>query len=221
MKTIRLTISAFLVLALLFSCKTMNNTTKGGLIGAGAGAAVGAGVGKLAGNTAVGAIIGAAIGGTAGVLIGKKMDKQAAEMQRDLEGAKVERIGEGIKITFDSGLLFAVNSSNLSGVSRGNLEELAVILNKYPDTNILIEGHTDDTGSNEYNLKLSEKRANSVSGHLLKNSIVMSRITTMGYGEEQPIVENNSEANRALNRRVEIAIYANEKMKKAAKKGQI
>ncbi|TKG94747.1 hypothetical protein EYV94_12450 [Puteibacter caeruleilacunae] len=221
MKSLKQLTIVMLISALLVSCATMNNTTKGGLIGAGAGAALGAGIGKLAGNTAVGTIIGAAVGGTAGVFVGKYMDKQVAELQNDLKDAKIERVGEGIKITFDSGLLFAVNSSDLNSRSRANLDELAAVLNKYPDTNILIEGHTDDTGSNDYNMKLSERRASGVSGYLMANQVLSTRLITKGYGEEQPIVENSSEANRSMNRRVEIAIYANDKLKKAAEKGQL
>lgn len=206
---------------ILFSCQSMNNLAKGGLIGTGAGAALGAGIGKIAGNTAAGAIIGAAVGGSAGVLIGRYMDKQVEEMQRDLQNAKVERVGEGIKITFDSGILFQVNKSDLSLVAQNNLNDLAVILNKYPDTYVAVEGHTDDTGSNEYNQKLSEKRARNVSIYLMEKNVLGGRISSEGYGEERPVVANTSSVNRALNRRVEISIYANEKLKEAAEKGQI
>ncbi|MDP4184123.1 MAG: OmpA family protein [Bacteroidota bacterium] len=221
MKNFKVFMAIVLSASMLFSCKSLNNTAKGGMIGTGAGALVGAGIGKLAGNTAVGAIIGAAVGGTTGVLIGHYMDKQVKELQNDLKGAKVERVGEGIKITFDSGLLFPVNSSTLSGQSQANLNDLATILNKYKDTNILIEGHTDNTGKAEYNQALSERRANSVASTLINQNVVPSRITTKGYGMTQPIVDNNSEANRALNRRVEVAIFANDKLKKAAEKGQL
>jgi outer membrane protein OmpA-like peptidoglycan-associated protein len=205
----------------LTGCKTMNNAGKGAIIGTGAGAALGAGIGKLAGNTAIGAIIGAGVGGATGAVIGNYMDKQAAEMQKDLEGAKVERVGEGIKITFDSGILFALNSSALNQQSKDQLDKLSQILNKYSDTNILVEGHTDNTGTAEYNMKLSERRAQSVSTYLEGHNVAYSRITTKGYGEEQPIVANDTPEHRALNRRVEIAIFANEKLKKAAEKGTI
>ena len=211
-----------LLLTFLFTgCKTMSNAGKGAIIGTGAGAALGAGIGKLAGNTAIGAIIGAGVGGAAGAAIGNYMDKQAAEMQKDLEGAKVERVGEGIKITFDSGILFALNSSALSQQSQEQLDNLSQILNKYSDTNILVEGHTDNTGTAEYNMKLSERRAQSVASYLESHNVAYSRITTKGYGEEQPIVANDTPEHRALNRRVEIAIFANEKLKKAAEKGTI
>lgn len=211
-----------LLLSFLFTgCKTLNNAEKGAMIGTGTGAAVGAGIGKLAGNTAIGAIIGAGVGGATGAVIGNYMDKQAAEMQKDLEGAKVERVGEGIKITFDSGILFALNSSALNQQSKDQLDKLSQILNKYSDTNILVEGHTDNTGTAEYNMKLSERRAQSVSTYLEGHNVAYSRITTKGYGEEQPIVTNDTPEHRALNRRVEIAIFANEKLKKAAEKGTI
>jgi outer membrane protein OmpA-like peptidoglycan-associated protein len=203
------------------SCKSWKRSEKGAAIGAGAGAAAGAVIGKQSGNTAVGAIIGAAVGGTAGALIGNYMDKQAEEMQRDLEGATVERVGEGIKITFDSGLLFATNSSELTPASKENLNELSKILNKYDDTNILVEGHTDNTGTDEYNQKLSEMRASGVENYLQQNNVSGSRITAKGYGEVQPVADNTTDASRAQNRRVEVAIYANKKLQKAAERGEI
>ncbi len=206
--------------ALFLGCNA-SKTAKGAAIGAGAGGAVGAIIGKAAGNTAVGAIIGASVGGTAGALIGRKMDKQAAELREDLKGAEIERVGEGIKITFDSGLMFAINSSDLNGTTKTNLADLAETLNKYEDTNILIEGHTDNTGSDAYNQTLSEKRANSVSNYLSTMGVKQPRLSTIGYGENQPISENETEVGREKNRRVEVAIYANEKMKKAAKRGDL
>jgi outer membrane protein OmpA-like peptidoglycan-associated protein len=194
----------------------MSRTMKGTGIGAAAGGAVGAIIGKQTGNTAVGAIIGAAIGGAAGAYIGNYMDKQAEEMQKDLEGAKIERVGEGIKITFDSGILFDVDKAALRSEARTNLDKLAVILNKYPDTDILIEGHTDATGSDEYNLELSRDRASSVSNYVAGLGVIATRFTTMGYGESQPIASNDTSDGRQQNRRVELAIMANDKLKKAA-----
>src|SRR5690606_15990143 len=131
----------------------------------------GAVIGHQYDNTALGAIIGAAVGGTTGALIGRHMDKQAEELREDLEGADVERVGEGIKITFDSGLLFEVNKSNLSETSKGNLDELAETLKKYEDTNILIEGHTDSTGTDEINDRLSDERAASVTQYLTAQGV--------------------------------------------------
>jgi outer membrane protein OmpA-like peptidoglycan-associated protein len=200
-----------------FSCASMNKAQQGAVIGAGSGAVLGGLIGRAAGNTIVGAIIGAAVGGAAGAFIGSYMDKQAAEMQRDLEGAKVERIGEGIKITFNSGLLFDVDKSELRVTSKQNLTDLARILNKYEDTNILVEGHTDSTGSDEHNQKLSKDRAESVSSYLAVLEVKSGRFTMMGYGENQPVATNDTDEGRQLNRRVDIAIMANEKLKKMAK----
>ncbi len=192
------------------------STQKGTAIGTAAGAVLGAAIGKKAGNTALGTILGAAIGGAAGMYIGNYMDKQAAEIERDLEGAKVERVGEGIKITFDSGILFDVDRAVLQPVAKADLERLAVILNKYSDTNILIEGHTDSTGPEEYNMELSRKRAEAVTAQLAAVSVDPVRFTLVGYGEIQPIATNETEFGRQANRRVELAIMANDKLKKVA-----
>ena len=191
------------------------------VIGAGAGGAAGAVIGNQMGNTALGAIIGAAVGGTAGYLIGNEMDKRAEEMRRDMQGAKIERVGEGIKITFDSGLLFDVNKSDLQPQAKENIASLAKILNKYTDTNILVEGDTDNTGSEEYNQKLSERRAQSVANHLMGLGIPSSRISLVGLGELNPIASNDTEYGRQQNRRVEVAIFANEKLKEAAENGEL
>jgi outer membrane protein OmpA-like peptidoglycan-associated protein len=198
-----------------------SNAVKGGAIGTAAGGVLGAVIGKQAGNTAVGAIIGAVVGGTAGALIGNYMDKQAAEMQKDLEGAKVERIGEGIKITFDSGILFDVNSSTLKEDARTNITKLSRILQKYSDTNILVEGHTDSDGTEEYNQALSERRAASVSGFAKGQGVAAGRFTTVGYGESQPVASNETVDGKAKNRRVDIAIFANDDLKAAAEKGKL
>lgn len=195
-------------------------TMVGGAIGAGAGGAIGGAIGKKAGNTAAGAIIGAAIGGTAGAAIGNYMDRQAAEIRRDIKGARVERVGEGIKITFNSGILFDVGSDALKSVARNNIDQLATVLNKYKDTEILIEGHTDSTGSESMNMRLSNKRASSVSRQLKSQGVVGRRITTNGYGENQPVADNGSSAGRRANRRVEVAIFANDKLKRAARENK-
>ena len=175
-------------------------------------------IGKQAGNTILGAIIGAAVGGAAGAYIGHYMDKQAAEIEQDLQGATVERVGEGIKITFNSGLLFDVNKATLRDASKAELAKLAQILNKYPDTNILVEGHTDNTGSEEYNLELSRQRAQSVENYLAGLNVNPTRFTIMGYGESQPIATNETAEGRQQNRRVDLAIMANDKLKKQAEK---
>lgn len=198
-------------------CASWSNKEKGAAIGGAGGAVLGGVIGKAAGSTVAGAIIGAAVGGAAGYYIGNYMDKQAAEIERDIEGAKVERIGEGIKITFDSGILFDVDKATLKQNSKDELGELAVILNKYADTNILIEGHTDSTGSEEYNLTLSKRRAESVSNWLAIQKVDPTRFTVMGYGEAQPVAPNETAEGRTLNRRVEVGIMANDKLKKVAK----
>jgi outer membrane protein OmpA-like peptidoglycan-associated protein len=198
-----------------------NNMARGGAIGAGVGGVVGGIVGNRMGNTAVGAIIGAAVGGTAGAAIGHYMDRQAQEMRKDLKNAKIERVGEGIKITFASGILFDVNSDALRQEARNNVDDLARILLKYKDTNIIVEGHTDSTGAENYNMKLSDNRASSVSRQLKSQGVQGLRISTVGYGEDQPIADNGISSGRQQNRRVEIAIFANDKLKRAAKNGTI
>jgi outer membrane protein OmpA-like peptidoglycan-associated protein len=209
------------VCLILGSCKNMKNAEKGTYIGAAGGAAAGAAIGKAGGNTALGAILGAVVGGAAGYGIGRYMDKQAEELKKDLEGAEIERVGEGIKITFRDGIQFAHNSSDLSEASKTNLKDLAETLNKYEDTNILIEGHTDITGTHEYNMKLSERRAEAVEDYLSSLNVKQKRVTTQGYGPDQPVADNNSDYGRQQNRRVEVAIFANEKLKKKAEKGEL
>ncbi|MBZ0247916.1 MAG: OmpA family protein [Cyclobacteriaceae bacterium] len=203
------------VVQFMLSCKA-SSTTKGVAIGAGSGAVIGGIIGRQSDHTAAGAIIGATVGGAAGALIGRHMDKQADELKADLAGATVERIGEGIKITFDSGLMFGFDSYKLSSNTTSNLTNLASTLNKYEDTDVLIEGHTDQKGSEEYNMELSKQRSNAVAVYLEQLSVKSSRITTQGYGELQPVSEIDEQ-----NRRVEVAIFANKKMKRAADRGQL
>lgn len=190
---------------------------KGAAIGAGAGGVVGGVIGNKAGNTAVGAILGAAVGGTAGAFIGDYMDKQAAELQEDLENARVERIGEGIKVTFDSGILFDFDKSTLRPASQEQIRTFADALKKYEDTDIFVAGHTDATGSEDYNLTLSRQRAESVANYLENLGVSRARFAITGFGEAQPIASNNSAEGQQLNRRVEVAIYANAKLKEVAK----
>lgn len=199
----------------MLSCKA-SSTTKGVAIGAGSGAVIGGIIGRQSDHTAAGAIIGATVGGAAGALIGRHMDKQADELKADLAGATVERIGEGIKITFDSGLMFGFDSYKLTSNTTSNLSNLANTLNKYEDTDIIIEGHTDKKGSEEYNMELSKQRSNSVASYLGQLNVKSSRISTQGYGELQPVSEIDEQ-----NRRVEVAIFANKKMKRAADRGQL
>jgi outer membrane protein OmpA-like peptidoglycan-associated protein len=217
----RLLSFALTLCVLLGSCKSMSKATKGAIIGTAGGALAGGAIGKAAGNTAAGAIIGAAVGGTTGYLIGRHMDKQAAELKKDLKGATVERVGEGIKITFHKGIEFAVGSSELTGFSKNNLTDLARVLNKYADTKVLIEGHTDSTGDHDRNQQLSEKRAASVTQYLTGLNVTSSRMDAVGYGPDQPVGDNATNAGRQQNRRVEVAIFADEKLKKKAEKGEI
>jgi len=212
--------TAFLIISFLavnMGCAGWSRTQKGAVIGAGTGGAIGGIIGHATGSTVAGILIGAAVGGLAGGFIGNYMDKQAAEIERDIQGAKVERVGEGIKITFSSGILFDVDKANLKDQFKGELAQLATILNKYEDTNILLAGHTDSTGSDEYNLQLSRNRAQSVADYLAIQNVNAARFTTQGYGKSDPIASNDTPEGRAQNRRVEVAIWANEKLKKVAK----
>jgi outer membrane protein OmpA-like peptidoglycan-associated protein len=197
-------------------CATKAET--GALVGAGGGAVIGAVIGKAAGNTAAGAIIGGVVGGAAGAVIGDYMDKQAAEMQRDLEGARIERVGEGIKITFQGGLLFDVDRSDLRPAAQENLVKLTTILQKYDDTNVLVEGHTDATGTEDYNMQLSLRRSSTVATFLAGQGVAAARLSAVGYGEIQPIATNETADGRQQNRRVEVAIFANDELKEAARR---
>ena len=206
-------------------CKSIKNNTnrtqRGAVIGAGAGGVAGGIIGKRAGNTVVGAILGAVIGGAAGAVIGRRMDKQAEEMQRELPNATVERVGEGIKITFNSDILFDVDRTDLKSGTQKSLTEFAATLNKYEDTNVLIEGHADATGADAYNQKLSKRRADAVANYLETKGVRSKRVDGKGYGETQPVADNDTEAGRSKNRRVEVAVFANEKMKKDAQDGKL
>ena len=208
----------------LSGCGTWNNTAKGTAIGVGGGAAVGAGIGALAGNTALGSVIGAAVGGTAGALIGKKMDKQKKELEATLpEETKIETVnnGEALKVTFDSGILFATNSSTLSDACKSALRNFATSLKANPDTDIRIVGFTDSTGKVDYNQTLSEKRAKSVYDYLMYAGVSTDRMVYEGKGVHDPVASNDTPEGRSLNRRVEIVILANEKMVQEAQQGTL
>ena len=204
------------------SFKRLNKEQRGAIIGVGAGGALGAVIGSKSKNPAVYAIIGSAVGGIAGTFIGKYMDKQAEKLKKDLDVlADVERVGEGIKITMKSGVLFDFNSSRINPKVNENLIKFAETLKQYPDTEILVAGHTDNVGTGEYNMKLSQQRAEAVSAVLKSNSVAKSRLTILGYGEKNPIAENVSDSGREQNRRVEFAIVANDKLKKQAAKNEV
>jgi outer membrane protein OmpA-like peptidoglycan-associated protein len=209
---------------LLFGCDATRNASKkekGAVIGTAGGAVIGGVVGNQVGdgNTALGAIIGGVVGGAAGAYIGDRMDKQAQRIEQEIPGAEVERVGEGINVTFDetSGVYFATDKYNIEGDSRTALNKLAGIFKEYPKTNILVEGHTDSTGSDAYNLTLSKNRAQAVTNFLVNEGIPSGRINTKWYGESQPKYDNSTVEGRAKNRRVELAIVANEELIEEAK----
>jgi len=208
-------ISAILILS---GCASWNKTQKGAVVGTAAGGAMGAVIGRASGNTALGAIIGAAVGGGAGAVIGRQMDKQAEEIENSVPDAKVERVGEGIVVEFNSNVLFGFDRSDLTGDAKINLNKLVTVLDKYPDTDIEVQGHTDSKGSKAYNQSLSERRAVAVSGYLTGRNITANRVVIKGFGETVPKYGNDTDKGRTQNRRVEFLIAANEKMKAEAAK---
>ncbi|HLU50865.1 MAG TPA: OmpA family protein [Flavobacteriaceae bacterium] len=217
---------ALSMIFMLSSCeatKNASNAQKGAVIGAAGGAVLGAILGNnigKGGNSELGAVIGGVVGGTAGVLIGNKMDKQAQKIEEEIPGAQVERIEDAIVITFDegSGVYFATNKYDLNETSRTNLDKLAGVMKEYPDTNILVVGHTDSTGPRDYNMTLSKNRAQAVTNYLVQKGISSGRFTTEWFGPDQPTHDNSTAEGRAKNRRVNIAIVPNEKMINEAKK---
>ncbi len=219
-KTVIILLSVSLMLG---GCGTMNNTAKGTLFGAGGGAALGAGIGAIAGKgkgAAIGAAIGAAVGAGTGAIIGNKMDKQKAELER-IEGAKVDTISDAnglkaLKVTFAEGILFETNKSELSFNSKSALDKFAQSLSENPDTDLVIYGHTDNTGSKSVNQRISEERAMSVRNYLVNKGIGVNRLTTYGMAYDQPVADNSTLSGRAQNRRVEVYISANQEMIKKA-----
>lgn len=203
---------------LISGCASWNKTQKGAVVGTAAGGTMGAVIGRASGNTALGAIIGATVGGATGAIIGNQMDKQAEEIKKTVPDAKVERVGEGIVVEFNSNVLFGFDESTLSADAKTSLDKLVKVLDSYPDTDIEIQGHTDSKGSVAYNQALSERRATAVSGYLVGQGTEVSRLTIKGYGETVPKYENNTTDGRTENRRVEFLIAANEKMKAEAAK---
>ena len=200
------------------ACASLSNKERGAVIGAGAGAAVGGVIGNQTGSTARGAIIGAVVGGAAGAIIGHQMDQQAKELDQSIPGAKVERVGEGIQVTFESGLLFDFDSDVIKPTAGANLQELARSLNKFGNSNLMIVGHTDSQGDDAYNMGLSLRRSNAAAAYLRAQGVPASRISTTGRGEAEPVASNESETGRQQNRRVEVAIYASPEYREQVKK---
>jgi outer membrane protein OmpA-like peptidoglycan-associated protein len=190
------------------ACASLSRKEKGAAIGAAAGAAVGGVIGKQTGSTARGAIIGAVVGGTAGAIIGHQMDQQAKELKVAIPGAEVTRIGEGMVVTFPSGLLYDFDSSAVRPDAAQNLTALATSLKKYDNEDLLIVGHTDAVGSEAYNQALSVRRADAAAQYLEAQGVNSSRIRTAGKGETEPVASNETAEGRQLNRRIEVAIYA-------------
>jgi len=222
----------FVVLALsaavLFTgCEAYNNTNKaqrGAVVGAAGGALLGAILGNNVGNgqnSELGAVLGTVVGGAAGAVIGHQMDKQAKKIEEEIPGADVKRVDDGIVVTFDEnngGVYFDTNKYNINEKSKQTLDKLAAILKEYPDTNVLVAGHADSVGKDEYNLGLSQRRAQAVTNYFKSKGLAGSRFTTKWYGEKNPIASNDTAEGRAKNRRVNVVIVPNEKMKAEAKK---
>ena len=199
-------------------CASMSNTQKGAVLGGAGGATVGAIIGHATGSTVAGVLIGAAVGGGAGALIGRKMDRQAEELTKVLPDAQVVRVGEGIAVTFDSGILFPFNSDALQPAGRDNLRRLAESLQANGQTEVMLVGHTDAVGTDSYNQDLSVRRARAAASHLAAEGVSRDRLHTAGKGETEPIASNDDDPGRQKNRRVEIAIYADEKWREEAKR---
>jgi outer membrane protein OmpA-like peptidoglycan-associated protein len=202
----------------LGGCESMSRTKKGGAIGAGAGGALGALIGHKTGSTVRGALIGAVVGGAAGALIGRHMDQQAEKLARELPNAQVSRVGEGIAVTFESGILFPFDSTELQPNGRENLRKLAASLSENAQTEVVIVGHTDSVGRPDYNQGLSERRARAAADYVAAQGVSRSRLRPSGKGENEPIAENDSESGRQQNRRVELAIFADKQWRADAKR---
>lgn len=204
-----ISISVLLLITLIFSgCSSWGRTTTGAVIGTGAGAAAGSVIGKTLGNTAAGAIAGAAVGGTVGAIIGRQMDRRAEEIANELDGVTIQRVEEGIAVSFDSGILFDFDSSTLRSEARENLRKLAQIMSEDDETELMIVGHTDSVGDENYNMRLSLRRAESAANYMVSQGLNRNRISVEGRGEYEPIATNETDKGRQENRRVEVAIFA-------------
>ena len=208
----KIVVLALSAAVLLTGCEAYNNSNKaqrGAVIGAAGGALLGAILGNNVGNgqnSELGAVLGTVVGGAAGAVIGNQMDKQAKKIEEEIPGADVKRVDDGIVVTFDEnngGVYFDTNKYNINEKSKQTLDKLAAILKEYPDTNVLVAGHTDSVGAEAYNQKLSEKRAKAVAEVLAGYGVEKAKISTVGYGELKPIATNKTKEGRAQNRRVE------------------
>ena len=216
--SIRIIKTAALAVALTGCAAINSQKEKGAVIGAATGAAIGGVIGNQTGSTARGAIIGAAVGGAAGAIIGHQMDQKAKDIQASVPGATVTRVGEGLVVTFDSGILFDFNSDALKPAARSNLDNLAANLATFGDSKLVLVGHTDSVGTAQYNQTLSERRSRSVANYLITKGVPSVRVESNGRGEAEPIQPNDTESGRAANRRVEVAVFAGDQMKADAKK---
>ena len=216
-------VAAFLAGSFALSSCGLDNAVKGAGIGAVGGAAIGAGIGRVLGNTALGTAIGGVLGGTAGTLIGRKMDKQKKELEASVKDAKIESVNDGqaIRVTFDSGILFATSSASLSAASQATLQKFAANLKENSDTDLLIVGHTDNTGSDRINNPLSYNRAASVRTFLLSQGVAETRMKVEGKGSTEPVADNSTVAGRRDNRRVEVYSLPSKDMVKAAEAGTL
>ncbi|HEX7978937.1 MAG TPA: OmpA family protein [Gemmatimonadaceae bacterium] len=217
MKRSIMLVAAMATVASTLGCASTSHQTKGAVIGATSGGAIGAVVGNATGSTATGLALGALVGGAGGAIIGHQMDQQAKDIQQNVPGATVARVGEGMDVTFASEVLFAENSDVLNEQARTNLTKLAQSLQKYPNTNVLIVGHTDSTGVASHDMRLSQRRAAATKNYLASQGVARSRIRSEGRGALEPVAPNDNEADRARNRRVEVAIFASEEFKRQAK----
>jgi outer membrane protein OmpA-like peptidoglycan-associated protein len=218
---LRSTVAAAMLAALALSgvtgCASTNKTAQGAVIGGVAGGVAGGVIGNQTGSTTRGAIIGAVLGGAAGAIIGHQMDGRARELENEIPGATITRLGEGIAVTFPSGLLFGFDSDVIQINAASNLDKLGAHLQKYDDSNLMIVGHTDAVGSTQYNQGLSERRANSAARYLNTRSVTRY-IATAGLGEREPLATNDTEGGRQLNRRIEVAIYASAALQEQARR---
>jgi outer membrane protein OmpA-like peptidoglycan-associated protein len=183
---------------------------KGAAIGGVAGAATGAALGK-----GKGALIGGAVGAAAGAIIGDYMAKQKKELEK-VPGADVQQVGDELVVTFNNPILFDTDSSMLKSDARSLLDHVASVLEQYPDTDVIVKGHTDNTGSETHNLQLSERRSAAVRNYLLTRGVSSERLRSMGFGESMPVAENTTESGRQQNRRVELQIAANQELRARA-----